>query len=214
MGEMAEGLTAKQRAFVDAYLSCLNATEAARRAGYSEKTAHAIGWENLRKPEIEVEIKAGLAERSMSAEEVVARLADHARASADDFISIYESPLHDITGKPVLDTEGKPIVRYFPSLNIEKARERGMLHLVKKVAYTAHGPSVELYDAQAALTLLGKHHGLFVERHEHSWRDALKQQGYDPDSLKQQLVAAAVAALTSTDRSADERGDGGSTDAA
>jgi len=45
-------LTNKQRLFVAAYLDCLNATEAARRAGYSAKTAYSIGWENLKKPEI------------------------------------------------------------------------------------------------------------------------------------------------------------------
>lgn len=207
---MAEGLTAKQQVFVEEYLTCWNASEAARRAGYNGK-ANVVGPRLLANVSIRAEVQQRLTEKAMPADEVLARLADHARGSADDFISIYESPLHDITGKPVLDREGKPIVRYFPSLNIEKAREQGMLHLVKKVTYTAHGPSVELYDAQAALSLLGKHHGLFVERHEHSWRDALKQQGHDPDSLKQQLVAAAVAALTSTDRSADERSDGGST---
>lgn len=207
---MSEGLTAKQRAFVEAYLSCLNATEAARRAGYSEKTAAAIGWENLRKPEIEGAIKQGLTERAMSADEVLTRLADMARATADDFLTIYESPLNDITGQPVLGKDGQPIIRYFPSLDLDKARERGMLHLVKKVTYTAHGPSIELYDAQAALSLLGKHHGLFVERHEHSWRDQLKQQGHDPDAIKQQLVAAAVTALRDADGSTPERGDDGS----
>lgn len=42
-------LTEKQARFVAEYLVDLNATEAARRAGYSEKTAYAIGFENLRK---------------------------------------------------------------------------------------------------------------------------------------------------------------------
>ena len=42
----------KQRAFCDYYLACGNATEAAIKAGYSEKTAYSIGAENLRKPEI------------------------------------------------------------------------------------------------------------------------------------------------------------------
>lgn len=46
---MATGkLTAKQQKFVDAYNG--NATEAALAAGYSQKTAQAIGAENLRKP--------------------------------------------------------------------------------------------------------------------------------------------------------------------
>ena len=45
-------MTEKQQRFVEEYLVDLNATQAAIRAGYSEKTAHAIGHENLSKPEI------------------------------------------------------------------------------------------------------------------------------------------------------------------
>jgi hypothetical protein len=45
-------LTAKQQRFVEEYCIDLNATQSAIRAGYSEKTAHQIGYENLRKPEI------------------------------------------------------------------------------------------------------------------------------------------------------------------
>jgi len=45
-------LTPKQARFVKEYLLDMNATQAAIRAGYSEKTAHAIGHENLSKPEI------------------------------------------------------------------------------------------------------------------------------------------------------------------
>lgn len=45
-------LTPKQKAFSDYYIECGNATEAARKAGYSEKTASITGFENLRKPNI------------------------------------------------------------------------------------------------------------------------------------------------------------------
>lgn len=46
-------LTAKQDAFVKEYLlNGGNATQAAIKAGYSEKTAYSIGQENLKKPEI------------------------------------------------------------------------------------------------------------------------------------------------------------------
>jgi phage terminase small subunit len=49
-------LTAKQRRFVEAYDG--NARKAAIAAGYSEKTADAIGRENLRKPTILAAIKS------------------------------------------------------------------------------------------------------------------------------------------------------------
>ena len=45
-------LTAKQQRFCDEYLIDMNATQAAIRAGYSEKTARVIGQENLTKPAI------------------------------------------------------------------------------------------------------------------------------------------------------------------
>lgn len=45
-------LTPKQQAFADYYIECGNATEAAKRAGYSEDTARQIGAENLSKPSI------------------------------------------------------------------------------------------------------------------------------------------------------------------
>ena len=49
-------LSRKQRLFVAEYLVDLNATQAAIRAGYSSKTARAIGSENLIKPDIQAEI--------------------------------------------------------------------------------------------------------------------------------------------------------------
>ena len=55
-------LTLKQMAFVDAYIETGNASEAARLAGYSEKTARAVGAENLTKPNIKQAIEARQAE--------------------------------------------------------------------------------------------------------------------------------------------------------
>ena len=51
-----KGLNVTQRRFCIEYLRDFNATQAAIRAGYSKKTAYAIGEENLKKPEIQNEI--------------------------------------------------------------------------------------------------------------------------------------------------------------
>lgn len=61
-------LTDKQQRFVEEYLIDLNATQAAIRAGYSEKTAYSIGNENLSKPEISDAIDAGMEKRSQNAQ--------------------------------------------------------------------------------------------------------------------------------------------------
>ena len=45
-------LTPKQKAFADEFLKCGNATEAAKRAGYSKQSARQMGTENLSKPSI------------------------------------------------------------------------------------------------------------------------------------------------------------------
>ena len=47
-----EQMTPKQQKFIDYYIQTGNATEAAKLAGYSKRTAYSIGNENLNKPEI------------------------------------------------------------------------------------------------------------------------------------------------------------------
>lgn len=61
---MSKSLTDKQQAFVREYLVDLNATQAAVRAGYSEKTASEIGHENLRKPQIEMALADAFEQRA------------------------------------------------------------------------------------------------------------------------------------------------------
>ena len=61
-------LNAKQKLFCQEYIVDLNATQAAIRAGYSEKTACAIGTENLRKPNIAEFIQQLADERSKRVE--------------------------------------------------------------------------------------------------------------------------------------------------
>lgn len=73
-------LTDKQELFAREYLSDLNATQAAKRAGYSDKTAYSIGQENLKKPEIQdriAELKAERNERTqVNADYVLRRLVE------------------------------------------------------------------------------------------------------------------------------------------
>lgn len=61
-------LTNKQQLFVDEYLIDLNATQAAIRAGYSEKTAYSIGEENLKKPDIADAIQKRMNDRKARVE--------------------------------------------------------------------------------------------------------------------------------------------------
>lgn len=136
---MAEGLTAKQQAFVEAYVDCgFNSSEAARRAKYTGKP-NVIGPRLLAQVSIRAAVAQVMQERAMPSYEVLARIADQARSTMDDF----------------LDEEGK--------IDLSRARERGKLHLVKSRSVTKEGERVELYSAQSALELLAKHHGLLTD---------------------------------------------------
>jgi phage terminase small subunit len=68
-------LTAKQKRFCDEYLIDCNATQAAIRAGYSERTAYSTGNENLKKPELKTYIEEQLEkmhnEKTADAQEVL-----------------------------------------------------------------------------------------------------------------------------------------------
>jgi phage terminase small subunit len=152
-------LSPKRKLFVDEYLRDLNATQAAIRAGYSPKTAYSQGGRLLKFVEVSEEIKARLDDKAMRADEVITRLTSMARGDMGDFIDI-ESMSY--------------------SLNLAKAKELGLTPLIRKVKdrivmtfnkdgeeTVTHTLEVELYDAQAALALLGKYHGLFIDTTKH-----------------------------------------------
>ena len=151
-------LTGKQVVFVEEYLVCWNATEAARAAGYKgdSVTLASMGWENLRKPQISEAIGRRLAEKAMSADEVLMRLADHARGNMGDFWTIPDS------GDPVLDLtseETKAKLHLVKKLKVKRVARR-----IGEVEETTTEIDFELYDAQAALVNIGKHHKLFADK--------------------------------------------------
>ena len=75
-------LTLLQQKFADLYIELGNATQAAKKAGYSEKTAYSIGNENLKKPEI----KAYIAER-------LSQIEKESIASIDEVMKFYTKVL-------------------------------------------------------------------------------------------------------------------------
>jgi phage terminase small subunit len=87
-GDGAKKLTNKQRVFIDAYLETFSGAEAARRAGYSQRTARQMGRENLSKPYIKAEIDARLEESRMSADEALQALSEIARGDIGEFMDV------------------------------------------------------------------------------------------------------------------------------
>jgi phage terminase small subunit len=82
--EKPENLTNKQWAFVLEYPKDWNATQAAKRAGYSENTAGSIGTENLSKPAIRAALSQAFKDAAMETEELFAGVANIARNEKEE----------------------------------------------------------------------------------------------------------------------------------
>lgn len=91
-------LTEKQKRFIDYYIETANATESAKKAGYSEKTAKNIGAENLTKLNffIQEKLKEKEDSRIASQEEVLEYLTKVMRGEEKDSFGL-DASLQDRT---------------------------------------------------------------------------------------------------------------------
>ncbi len=142
-------LTPKQKRFVAEYLVDLNATAAAIRAGYSKKTAEVIGYENLRKPQIETTINQAMQEREKRTE------------ITQDMVLRETAKLAFFDIRKMFDKNGKP-------LDISMLDDNTAAALVgldvQDVAdndgdYVGFVKKYKMADKIKALELLGKHLG-------------------------------------------------------
>lgn len=180
----------RQKRFVEEYLVDFNATRAAIRAGYSTKTAYAIGSENLRKPEI----SKAISERLMSAEEVIARLTDIARGDIKDLMRISSMGYElELLSK---DDEGN--FRVNPHTKLIKKIKQKVTTIMprtedgeeKEIVET----DLELYSALDALALLGRHHKLFTDKTEITGKDGGAIEVDDArESIQRKLAAISTA---------------------
>lgn len=156
-------LTPKQERFVAEYLIDLNATQAAIRAGYSEKTAQQQGSRLLLNVKVQEAIAKGqnktAAKLEITKERIVEELAkigfsnmlDYMRAGTDgdpylDFSNLTReqaAALAEVTVEDFKDGRG------------EEARD------VRRIKF-------KLHDKKGALVDLAKMLGFMVEKHEHS----------------------------------------------
>jgi len=130
--------------FVESYLQCWNATEAARRANY--KHPNKKGPWLVKIGEIEAEINARLEEEAMSANEVLQRLGQQARFDPTQYMNTF-------------------------GIDLDKLQADGLGYLLKGTRPTPAGTVYLFHDGQNALIHLGKHHKLFTEKHEVTGKD-------------------------------------------
>lgn len=118
-------LTVKQKRFADEYIISGNATDAAKKAGYSEKTAGVIGSENLIKPNISSYIKKRKDEieskKIMTLEEALARTSSIARREIQKG---YSKQVDKLSGEVIKDVE------YTFTPSVEEA-QKSLEHIIR-----------------------------------------------------------------------------------
>lgn len=150
---MARKLTDKQAAFVAEYLVDLNATQAAIRAGYSERTAYRIGAELLHKTSVAEAIAAGQAKRAqrveITADRVVAELAKIAFADPRDLMEW-----------------GPDGVKLKASAELTEEQAASVAEVSETTTKDGGSLKLKKHDKVKALELLGRHMGMFKDKVE------------------------------------------------
>lgn len=145
-------LTAKEERFCREYIIDLNATQAAKRAGYSEKSAYSIGQENLKKPEIESFIHQLLSKRAKRLE-----------IKADNVLNeISRLAFSDITDAVEWKSDGTVTIKSSDTLSPD------VTACIAEITQTTSGGKstlkIKMHSKPAALDKLCRHLALYKER--------------------------------------------------
>jgi hypothetical protein len=169
-------VTGRRQLFVEEYLKCWNATEAARRAGYAHPEKQ--GWRILQDGKTKSLVAARVAETAMGANEVLYHLAEQARG--DIGLLFRQDP------DGVVDVDWARVV---PGVTHSGETQKMLGHLVKSITFTKDGPRLEMYDAQSALVHIGRHLGLFVDKVAPTTPDGEREYGGAGGSDERRLAA-------------------------
>lgn len=154
MNEEEKKLTPKQEKFCQEYLVDLNATQAAIRSGYSIDTAHSIGWENLRKPEIQLRLTELRNELSSTngnlAQQVIDELKKVGFSNIQDFLGT-SNEIKDIS---TLDRDKAAVISSIKKSKTTFGDDEGNEGEKETVEF-------KMWDKLNALEKLGKHLGIF-----------------------------------------------------
>ena len=174
--DQKRGLTGKMLLFCYEYVKDYNATRAAKAAGYSEKTAEAIGFENLRKPKIKEKIeelkKEYIEQARVTGMMIIEELSKIAFSDISDYGNITKvtgtfdkiiQPEYE-GGDFEIEQEEKEYmdIQWNDFNDIEKRK----LAAIQQIKKTKDGIGVKLYDKRAALELLGQYHNLWNKEQE------------------------------------------------
>lgn len=154
-------MTPKQLRFVEEYLIDLNATQAAVRAGYAEKTAHVTGprlLANVRVADAIAKCQKTRSQRTqITADAVVAELAKLGFSNMLDYVTVQSDGLAYIDLSKLTREQAAAIQEMTVDEYVEGAGEDA--RPVKKV-------KIKLADKKSSLELLGKHLGIFDSKQD------------------------------------------------
>jgi len=153
-------LTAKQRRFAKEYLTDLNASAAAIRAGYPPAGAGVAGYRLLKNAQIAALIEAGsqkISERTEITQENIMR--EFARIGFADMRRLFGAggslrPIHDLSADEAACLSSVEVVtKRLPSVEGQPVE-------------VEHVHKLRAWDKVAALTQMGRRLGMFVEQHQ------------------------------------------------
>jgi phage terminase small subunit len=160
---MAKKLTLKQTKFVDEYLIDLNATQAAIRAGYSEKTANRIASENLSKLDVQSYLQKRQKELQNHANITPEKVIDELTHIAFDDIKNYLSFRTEKTQVGESDN-GSPILAYDTIVDLKDSDTIDTRN-ISEISKGRDGQfKFKLYSKDNALVQLGKYLGMFNDK--------------------------------------------------
>lgn len=148
-------LTDRQKEFVRQYLVDLNATKAAIRAGYSERTAYSVGQRLLKNVEIQRAVAAAQAKRARRVEVTQ----DYVLSNLVEVVerTMQRAPVLDRKGEQVTDEEGRAVWTFDPK-NANRALELLGKHLgifADKVKAEVSGPDGGPVQSSMTLDISG-----------------------------------------------------------
>ncbi len=163
-------LTPKQARFVEEFLVDLNATQAAIRAGYSQKTAGQIGEQNLKKLEVAAavqEAQAARAKRTEITQDMVLR--ELAKIGFSDIRKIVRWGKTELRVTDAGDDDGE-VTEAYHGLALVGADDidDDTAAAISEISEGREGLKVKLHDKKGALVDIGRHLGMFKDRVEHS----------------------------------------------
>lgn len=162
MGSNGNGtLEPKQLRFVEEFALDCNATQAAIRAGYSQRTARQIGAENLSKPVIQQAIKTRLQKHTEAVGVTVERVLQELTRMA--WVDIGEAFDEQGVLKPIHDIP-EDVRRAIVSIEVDElwegtGKDREQVGVTRKVRFA---------DKKGSNELLGKYLKMFIDQIEHS----------------------------------------------